>query len=134
MNRFNINFPDNDQDFEALCCAIAKEKYADYNAQQYGRSGQKQWGIDIKATNKKGRQEKIVIQCKYKKDPPKFSGDKAKTERKAVTDEMEAELMQALQSPHFEFDVFVYAATIPNDTVIDTVFWSIGFGYFIQSR
>ena len=119
MKRYNVSFPDNDQDFETLCCAIAKEKYADYNAQQYGRSGQKQWGIDIKATNKKGKQEKIVIQCKYKNDPPKFSGSNADRERKDIKQEMEHELKQALGSPSFNFDVFIYAATIPNDTQIE---------------
>ncbi len=119
MNKYNIIFPSNDQDFEALCCSIAKEKYADYNAQQYGRSGQKQWGIDIKATNKKGKQEKVVIQCKYQKDPIKFSGSNAENERKRIKKEMEDELEQARQSPFFDFDVFIYAATIPSDTHIE---------------
>ena len=119
MNRYIVNLPNNDQDFEAMCCAIAKEKYGDYNAQQYGRSGQKQWGIDIKATNKKGNQEKIVIQCKYKKGSPKFSGNNAEKERKIITKEIETELKQAFNAPNFDFDVFIYAATISNDTDIE---------------
>jgi hypothetical protein len=40
-------------DFETLCCDIAKEKYGDYEAQKYGRRGQKQWGVDIVASDRK---------------------------------------------------------------------------------
>ena len=46
----------NEIDFETLCCDIAKEKYSDYDAQKYGRRGQKQWGIDIKASDRKKQQ------------------------------------------------------------------------------
>jgi len=119
MDRNVIFSPEDDQAFEAMCCSIAKEKYADYNAQQYGRSGQKQWGIDIKATDRRHNNEKVVIQCKFKHDPPKFSSTRAKVERKAITDEIEKELNQALNAPGFDFEVFIYSANIPNDKDIE---------------
>ena len=73
-----------DVDFETLCCDIAKEKYGDYEAQKYGRRGQKQWGVDIVASDRKNKNEKVVIQCKYKSTPLNFSGSQANKERKEV--------------------------------------------------
>ena len=106
MNDLKIIPVRNEMDFESLCLDIARERYGDYNAQKYGRRGQKQWGIDIKATDRKNNHEKIAIQCKFKYDPAKISLDQKKKE-------IRAELTAALEK--HSFDGFVYAANIEND-------------------
>ena len=98
-------------DFESLCCDMAKEIYGDFNAQKYGRRGQKQWGIDIKATDRKNNDERVVIQCKYKYDPSKISLNKKK-------EEILEELTTALSKHTFE--CFIYAANIDNDSVLQS--------------
>ena len=58
MNNNPLKTINNDKEFEELCCLIAQYKYGDFDAQQYGRRGQKQWGVDIRATNKKTNNQK----------------------------------------------------------------------------
>jgi len=103
---------ENDQEFEELCCAIAQLKYGDFDAQKYGRSGQKQWGVDIRSTYKKSKNEKIVIQCKFKTNPSRFLHKTSAT--KKIKTEIENELSQAIEGN--TFDYFVYASNIPRDT------------------
>ena len=43
--------------------------FGDFSAQRYGRSGQKQVGIDVRATNRRGNGNSIGIQCKFKAKP-----------------------------------------------------------------
>lgn len=66
MIRQNLRPIENDKQFERFCCEIAKDVFGDYAAQCYGRSGQGQGGIDIRATNRRTGGGSIVIQCKYK--------------------------------------------------------------------
>ncbi|HLO54117.1 MAG TPA: restriction endonuclease [Saprospiraceae bacterium] len=99
----------NAQQFEELCCEIAQFKYGDFDAQKFGRSGQKQWGVDIKATYKKAKGEKIVIQCKFKEKHEEFKNNK-----KAIQNEILSELTQAIEGN--SFDYFVYASNIHRDT------------------
>jgi hypothetical protein len=105
---------ENDEQFEELCCAIAQYKYGDFDAQKYGRSGQKQFGIDIKAIDKKSNNERIVIQCKFKRNPPTLTSN-SKTERNRIEKEIESELTKTIEGHHI-FDCFVYASNIPRDT------------------
>jgi len=96
----------NDDQFEDFCCEVARDWLGDFAAQRYGRDGQKQGGIDIKAVNYRGHLEKVVIQCKYKKDPKNFNKAAAKRE-------IEETLKIAIES--HEFDVFIYACTLERD-------------------
>jgi len=105
----------NHEQFEELCCVLAQFKYGDFDAQRYGRSGQKQWGVDIRATYKKLNNERIVIQCKFKTKPPKFKSN-SKTEIKVIKNEIETELAEAVKG--LPFDYFIYASNIPRDTNI----------------
>jgi len=104
--------PTNDADFETLCCHIAREKYQDNDAQKYGRRGQKQWGVDIKAIDRRvpGGQP-LVIQCKFKKD-------NAKNQLEQIKKELMSELSQALDS-HLSFNKFIYAYTCATDNNLD---------------
>ncbi|MCJ8270235.1 MAG: hypothetical protein MJK04_12625 [Psychrosphaera sp.] len=73
--------PAEDKGFEDLCCLIAQKKYLDPDAQKYGSAGQKQFGIDILASdNTQTPPQKVVIQCKFKEDPRNFSDAEAKSE------------------------------------------------------
>ena len=112
MKENPLKIIENEQQFEELCCSIAQLKYGDFDAQKYGRRGQKQWGVDIRAINKRMNGEKIVIQCKHKTDPPRFK-TKSKSEIKAVEKEIESELTQAIEGN--SFDYFIYASNIPRD-------------------
>ena len=100
-------------EFEALCCNIAKEKYGDYDAQKYGRRGQKQWGVDIIAKDRKNKGEYIVIQCKFKTEALPFSGRSAANSREIIKNEIQTELKTALEKHNFH--KFIYAANIAND-------------------
>ncbi|NQZ10910.1 MAG: hypothetical protein HRT35_27470, partial [Algicola sp.] len=109
--------PKNAVEWETLCCHLAKEKYQDNDAQKYGRSGQKQWGVDIRATDRSiGDGQPLVIQCKYKSDPPRFIGNRATAERKQIEEEIETDLRSAIENSHkFNFTKFIYAANIKRD-------------------
>ncbi len=105
--------PHNDADFETMCCNIAKEKYNDHDAQKYGRRGQKQWGVDIVAVDYLNNAQKVVIQSKFKSDPPKFSASQAKRQRTVIKEEILAEFDSAILK--HSFDKFIYASTFKLD-------------------
>ncbi len=99
-----------DVEFETLCCIVAQEKFKDYNAQKYGRKGQKQWGIDIKAIDfSRDSLSKIVIQCKFKENPNSINLNILKKE-------LEDEIKQAKDSKQFDFDEFIFATTCRNNS------------------
>ncbi|MEI6848374.1 MAG: hypothetical protein WCK32_10245 [Chlorobiaceae bacterium] len=99
----------NDDQFEDFCCEVARNFFGDFAAQRYGRDGQWQGGIDIKATNYRSDRKKVVIQCKYKNDPKNFKQSAAKKEIKETLD-------FAIKS--HEFEVFIYASTLERDTIL----------------
>lgn len=113
MNPYRIIPIQNKDQFEDFCCEVARDWFGDFAAQRYGRSGQKQGGIDINTTNRvitainRGGAQKIVIQCKYKKDPKNFGSDD-------VIRELEQDLQSAIAS--HQFDVFIYASTLERRT------------------
>jgi hypothetical protein len=131
--------PDEDKGFEDLCCLIAQEKYRDPDAQKYGRRGQEQFGVDILTFDRTlyltdnlptSPPLKVVIQCKFKEEPHRFTVAKAKKE---IQDELES-AFKGQQA----FSRFVYASNIKNDTQlqdfaeklssqrgIDVIVWSI---------
>lgn len=57
--------PTNWQDFQFLVAEIARTKYDPDSVQEFGRQGQKQYGVDVYATDYSDR--KIGIQCKETK-------------------------------------------------------------------
>src|SRR5580698_2914293 len=99
-----------------LCCDIAKEKYGDFDAQRYGRRGQKQWGVDIIARDRRSTNERIVIQCKFRSHPFLFKGRVAARERVFVQSELLAELNAALDK--HQFDKFIFASNDITDAVM----------------
>jgi hypothetical protein len=60
--------PHNWQDFQGLVKDIAAVRYDSKTVQEYGRPGQKQFGVDIFAMDRDGS-TRIGIQCKETKDP-----------------------------------------------------------------
>jgi hypothetical protein len=114
LNPYRIIPIQNSDQFEDFCCEVARVRFGDFAAQRYGRSGQKQSGIDINATNReitatnsKGGSQKVVIQCKYKKDPKNFASADA-------IREIEQDLKASVAS--HQFDVFIYASTLERST------------------
>ncbi|MFT5691583.1 MAG: hypothetical protein ACI92E_000912 [Oceanicoccus sp.] len=114
MNPSRIIPIQNSDQFEDFCCEIARDWFGDFAAQRYGRSGQTQGGIDINATSReisacniRGDSEKVVIQCKYRKDPKNCRSSK-------VIQELEKDLKSALAA--HRFDVFIYACTLERRT------------------
>lgn len=57
--------PSNWQDFEDLCCDLWRKLLQDPNTIKNGRSGQKQYGVDISGRQNQGK-EWTGIQCKWK--------------------------------------------------------------------
>ncbi|WP_459873998.1 P-loop NTPase, partial [Endothiovibrio diazotrophicus] len=114
LNAYRIIPIHNSDHFEDFCCEVARDWFGDFAAQRYGRSGQKQGGIDINttnreitATNNRGDSQKVVIQCKYKKDPNNVRPAEA-------IRELKQDLKSAIAS--HQFDVFIYASTLKPDT------------------
>jgi GTPase SAR1 family protein len=114
LNPYRIIPIQNSDHFEVFCCEVARDWFGDFAAQRYGRSGQRQDGIDIITTSReitatitRGGHQKVVIQCKYKEDPKNFKISDAKRELKQ-------DLESALSS--HQFDVFIYASTLKRDT------------------
>ena len=99
----------NDDEFDRFCCEIAKDVFGDFSAQRLGRRGQRQGGIDITATNRRGTREAIVIQCKFMSKPDPTSAALFRTLKKELTDDYAAALK------HHHFDEFILATTWPND-------------------
>ena len=114
LNPYRIIPIQSSDQFEDFCCEVARDWFGDFAAQRYGRSGQKQGGIDINATNRlitaannKGGAQKVVVQCKYKKDPKNYGSADA-------IREIEHDLQSAIAS--HQFDVFIYASTLERRT------------------
>ena len=114
LNPYRIIPIQNSDQFEDFCCEVARDWFGDFAAQRYGRNGQRQGGIDINTTNReitaisnKGSAQKVVIQCKYKKDPKNFSSADA-------IKEIEQDLKSAIAS--HQFNVFIYACTLERRT------------------
>ena len=114
LNPYRIIPIQSSDQFEDFCCEVARDWFGDFAAQRYGRSGQKQGGIDINATNRlitaannKGGGQKVVVQCKYKKDPKNYGSADA-------IREIEHDLQSAIAS--HQFDVFIYASTLERRT------------------
>ena len=102
----------NNEEFERFCCEIAKDVFGDFSAQRLGRRGQRQGGIDITATNRRGTREAIVIQCKFKSKPDNVEFSRLK---KDLTDDYTAALK------HHRFDEFVFATTCQRDAKLRNV-------------
>ena len=96
--------PELHQDFEVMCLHIAQEKYQAPDAQLFGRNGQEQGGIDIKATTPDD--VKVVIQCKFK-------GSHSRYTSATLIDELNDDFEKAIAA--HEFDTFVFASNTPTD-------------------
>ncbi|NQZ10517.1 MAG: hypothetical protein HRT35_25470 [Algicola sp.] len=123
----NLLLPTNENDFETLCCDIAREKFQDNDAQKYGRRGQKQWGVDIKAIDRSvpGGQC-VVIQCKFKGVHNKHDLAQAKKELKKDFEQAHAS--------DLEFTKFIYASTLPADNKLDDYAAALGEPHGIEVK
>jgi hypothetical protein len=104
----------NEVEFERFCCEVAKDVFGDFLASRYGRRGQRQCGIDIRAQDFVSQYGRVVIQCKFNQEPD------AKALLKKAGSEFETDLTSAqtqLTGAH-DFDTFVYAGLWPNDTTL----------------
>jgi hypothetical protein len=112
MIRHDLRPIQNDEQFERFCCEVAKDVFGDYAAQRYGRGGQRQGGIDIRATNRRADGGSIVIQCKYKAlaSIPRMA---------AIAGELRKEFTSAMAD--HKFDEFVFAGTWPRDTMLQDI-------------
>src|SRR3990167_1738093 len=59
-----IDPPNDEVFFEDVCCDLAKETWNDPSTQRVGRSGQSQWGIDVRGFDENGKL--TGIQCRKK--------------------------------------------------------------------
>ena len=75
----------NDDEFERFCCEIAKDVFGDFSAQRLGGRGQRQGGIDITATIRRGAREAIGLQCKFKSKPHTVKFSKLKKISQTIT-------------------------------------------------
>lgn len=98
--------PSNWQDFQSLVKEIAAIRYDAATVQEYGRQGQKQFGVDVYALDRDGK-TRIGIQCKETKDPL--------TEKEI--------LVEASKADSFPngLDVFIIATTDSTDTALQNV-------------
>lgn len=102
-------------EFERFCCEVAKVVFGDFLASRYGRNGQRQSGIDIRATDFAGAYGRVVIQCKFNETP-----DSATALKKAAI-EFERDCTTAAKelTGDLDFDTFVFAGLWPADTGLD---------------
>lgn len=97
------------KDFEDLITEICQEKYSDakFSPHIYGRSGQKQYGIDISLVDT-GTQ-KIGIQCKRYDSTP-FNA---------------SEIISKVENEHLKLDKFIIAITAYRDKKISDEFANV---------
>ena len=102
-------------EFERFCCEVAKVVFGDFLASRYGRNGQRQSGIDVRATDFAGGYGRVVIQCKFNETP-----DSA-TALKNAAIELERDFTTAAKelTGDLDFDTFVFAGLWPADTGLD---------------
>lgn len=105
--QLNLPPPGNAQDFEDLCCALWEIEWNCADIQRHGRSGQKQYGVDIFG-RPAGLQSYHGIQCKVK------SSD-GRSRPLLTRAEVDYEVEQAQQfRPPIEH--LIIATTAPEDT------------------
>jgi hypothetical protein len=100
-----------EDEFERFCCEVAKVVFGDFLASRYGRNGQRQSGIDIRATDFLGKYGRVVIQCKFNEAPS------SKAALAAVGREFETDCITASAelTGDLGFDTFVFAGLWPAD-------------------
>ena len=102
-------------EFERFCCEIAKDVFGDFLASRYGRNGQKQSGIDVRATDVMGPYGRVVIQCKFNQVPDANAAlAKAAEEFEKDCNAAKSKLVGSL-----DFDTYVYAGLWPADVHMD---------------
>ncbi|RXH41670.1 restriction endonuclease [Bradyrhizobium zhanjiangense] len=81
----HIAIPKNHADFERKCVILFQELLQDPTVKRLGRSGQKQYGIDLLGYRKVDTKKLVGIQCKKKKPNSKLTTTEVRTEvRKAL--------------------------------------------------
>jgi len=104
--RLQTNFPqpkDSDE-FEVMVRDICALEWGDPNTKEFGRTGQKQYGVDVYGKPVNLNQKYRAVQCKLR------------TEKDQLTkEEIEKEVGDARQFPH-ELDILIIATTAPRDT------------------
>jgi cellulose synthase operon protein C len=97
----HIPKPKDWQQFQRACHLLFRRELNDPHAQEYGRSGQRQHGIDILGRRNQDSSHHVGVQCKLIQEP--------------LTDaELEKEARAALKLP-FELKELVFATTAPDN-------------------
>lgn len=104
ITRVRFNEPENDVEFERLTLAVAKIVYRSDSFELYGRSGQKQHGIDIQGHEDSNTTKPVVLQSKCI-DPRKGY------ESGSIREHVEMAVEKGLA-----FKKFVWATTLPRST------------------
>ena len=104
---YDIRIPDSGPEFERLSQLICEAKFS-CHFEYYGRSGQKQYGIDLFNKN-----FEICVQCKN------YQTDKAV---KMLLDGLEHDFLAAVNKFHDRMHTYVLATTVRRDTAIQDAF------------
>ncbi|WP_316176009.1 hypothetical protein [Bradyrhizobium sp. SZCCHNRI1073] len=103
----HIAIPKNHADFERKCVVLFKDELEDPTVKRLGRSGQKQYGIDLLGYRKADTKKLVGIQCKKKKPNSKLTAT-----------EVRSEVRKALKySPHLT--EYIIVTTAEDDTNLD---------------
>jgi hypothetical protein len=115
MPRIELKPIGDEVEFEQFCCEVAKDVFSDFLASRYGRKGQKQKGVDVRATDHSGSYGRVVIQCKFNKET-NATGVIRRALRQLASDcESAADSLKGAT----DFDTFVYAGLWPSDSKLD---------------
>lgn len=103
----HIGFPKNHADFERHSVVLFQQVLGDPSVKRLGRSGQRQYGIDLLGYRDGNLKKLVGIQCK-KKQPNKA----------LTTTEVRTEVLKALKySPRIT--EYIIVTTVPDDTNLD---------------
>ena len=112
-----LTAPKSPEEFEVLCKDLLNKVYSNTGFVLYGRSGQKQYGIDISSDTVDGR--RIVAQCKnYHDDVNKFKS----TIKKDIEDAKKI----------FSIDKYIIMTSLRNDTKMQDFISTLKKDYFFE--
>lgn len=110
---FNANYlrPKDDDEFEEMICDICELEWGDPNTARFGRSGQKQHGVDVYG-RPQGSTKYHGAQCKLRSTDKQLSEDEIETEVR------EAKIFSSIVGP---LKRLIIATDAPRDTHTQTI-------------
>ena len=107
--RINLVPPNDDDTFEELICDLCSKEWCDPNTERFGRSGQKQFGVDVYG-------QPVDASGKHRGAQAKLRS----TGRQLSEAEIRDEVTAACNFPH-ELDELILMTTAPRDTTTQTL-------------